>query len=182
MVRLSEEVWDSLFLLKKAHNHDQSSKLLQKYAKEKLSDDDFYDIAWCIVPEFYSDIRVYWNEESYSHSIVIFDPIITNFWHLCDEYEKRLHLKLGDNCFRKQMKRVFESAMCFDSNEYYDYISYDDTSKKNGCRFVLRLGYEFCEDYSLAYALIQIYDAFVSLTTRIKAAMAELDQQAGRPG
>ena len=175
MVEINEYLWDTIFVLKTVYDHDPESPIFREYADVVLDGDLIYEIAEKAIGQFFTDTREYYNEEDEIVTYVIFDPIITQYWTLCDEYEKRLQLDPKENLFRKDMDRALDSALFI--NDYcYDYTWYSDTKHEYGCKLVLLCCCEFWSYHWIPTALSEAYDAFVYYTKLIKEAIAELEK------
>ena len=176
MTEITDWLWETIYVLKGVYDHDPEAPVLQYYKDTVMDGDYVYEVAENSLDQFFADTREYYDEEKDLSIHVFFDPIITDFWALCDEYERRLGLKQEENRFREEMTRALSSAL--EIPDYsYNAIWYTDTKRKNGCRLVLLCYCEFCGYHFLPVALSEAYDAFVYHTKQIKEALAKLDNQ-----
>ena len=175
MIEISEYLWETIYTLKGVYDHDPEAPVLKAYRNTAIEGELIYEIAMNSIDQFFSDTREYYNEEADLSVYVLFDPIITEFWRLCDEYEKRLQIKPEENKHRNDMNRALSSAL--DIPDYsYDARWYFDTKRRSGCRLVLLCYCEFCGYHYIPNALGEAYDAFVYHTQQIREALAELKQ------
>lgn len=176
MVEINAYLWAAVYVLKTVYDHNPESPIFHEYANVVIDGDLIYEISENAIHQFFADTREYYNEEDDVATYVFFDPIITQYWKLCDEYEKRLQLDPKDNCFRKDVDHALDSALYI--NDYsYDYTWSTDTRRANGCKLVLLCYCEFGSYHWIPKVLSEAYDAFVHYTKLIKEAIAELDEQ-----
>ena len=175
MIEISEYLWETLYAIKAVYDHDPKAQIFQLYKDTAIDGDDLFEIAENAINQFFDDTREYFNEDNEVATYVFFDPIITQYWKLCDEYEKRLQLDPKENRFRSDMNRALESAL-YIPDYSYNAAWYSDTKHKNGCRIVILCYLEFNTYHWIPTALSEAYDAFVHYTQQIKAAIAEVDQ------
>lgn len=175
MTEIDEFLWATIYVLKTVFDHNHESPLLRQYSDMTVDSDLIYEIAENAIYQFFADTREYYNERGEITTYVFFDPIITQFWELCDEYENKLQLDPKDNHFRKDMERALDSALYI--NDYsYSYDWFNDTKHKYGCKLILLCYCEFWSYHWIPTALSEAYDAFVHYTQLIKEAVAELNQ------
>ena len=174
MVEIDDYLWESVYIMKSVYDHSPDAAVLQFYRNDELDGDYVYEIAENSVDQFFADTRMYYNENEDLSVYVFFDPIITGFWQLCDEYEQRCGFKPEENRYRKEMGKALDSALHIPDYSY-NAIWYTDTKHKNGCRLVLLCYCEFCGFQWIPEALKEAYDAFVHHAKRLKDALEELD-------
>ncbi len=174
MIEIDDYAWESLYILKDLYDHNDKSPVLDMYKDTKIDGDYMYEIALNSMGTIFEDTRNYYDEEKEYDVYVFFDPIITDYWRLCVEYERRTGTPKEESSYRKEMLGAINSALSFPDYSYGTY-SYEDTSRRNGCRLVLVLGPEFCCHYMVPGALCEAYDAFDYHTQRLRKALAELD-------
>lgn len=175
MIEIDDYAWESLFVLKDIYDHNDKSPVLGMYKDTEIDGDYLYEITLNSIGTIFEDTRNYYDEEKEFDVYVFFDPIITDYWRLCDEYEIRTGTPKEKNTYREEMFRAINNALSFPEYSYGIY-SYEDTSRRNGCRLVLVLGLEFYCHYMVPSALCEAYDAFEYHTQRLKKALAELGQ------
>lgn len=176
MVEISNNLWESLYILKEMYDHDEDSPVLKWYRDSTLDGDNMYEIAVNATGAVFQDTRNYYNEDREYDTYVFFDPVITEFWTLCETYEARAGLRKEDNPYRHEMLQAIDSALYIPDYSCGTY-SYEDTKRKNGCRLVLVLGIEFGSHYMVPGALCEAYEAFEIMTKRVRRALEELDEQ-----
>lgn len=170
MEELGYYLWESLYILKELYDHGKGKDILDYYAPYKINGDYFYEMAVEVIGDVFEDTRCYYNEEQDLEVNVFFDPMITEFFQLCEQYEAEGGIPPENNPFRQNLYRAIESGFYFSSYSY-GYHVYDDTSRKNGCRIVLLFYCEFCNHYEAAGGLLDVFDAFVYQTTCLKEAL-----------
>ena len=175
MIDVSVFLWESIYALKEVYDHNPVASVLSYYKDVVLNGDYIYEIVEDSIGQFFADTRRYYDDENDLSVYVFFDPIITGFWKLCDEYETRLRIKPNENKYREEMERDLDSAM-YIPDYSYDFKSYKDTTRKSGCRIVILCYCEFNGYQWIPDALNEAYDTFVYHTNQIKEAIAQLDQ------
>jgi len=176
MVEIDNYFWDCLRVLKEVFDHDEQSPVLASFKDREINGAEIYEVTVNAVEAIFQDTRCYYNDEKELESYVFFDPLITDFWKLCEEYEKRTGTSQEKSSFRDEMFRAINSALYFDEYSYGIY-SYEDTERKNGCRLVLVIGSEFFSLDQVPGALCEVYEAFEKHLEQLKEALAELDQR-----
>ena len=175
MVEISEYLWECLYVMKQVYDHDPKAQLFQLYGDTVINGDDIYEISMNSMDQFFADTRYYFNEEKEIETHVFFDPIITECWKLCDEYEAKNHLQPEDNEFRRGLERSLESAL-YVPDYSYDGRWYADTKHKGGCRLVMLCYCEFYGHYYLPEALSEAHDAFTHYRKRLKEALNSIGE------
>ena len=170
MDELNDYVWEAIYILKELYDHGKGQELIETYQDEKLSEDDFYQMAMEAIGYVFADSRFYYNEDKEIDVNVFFDPVITEFFQLCKQYEEAKGIAEEGNRFRQELYKSLQSDLCF--NDYsYDYHIYDDPAKKGGCRIVLLLYPEFGTHYEAVGGLLDAYDTFAYQAKRLKEEM-----------
>lgn len=176
MVEIGNYLWESLYILKEMYDHDEDTPVLKWYRDSILDGDDMYDIAVNAIGGVFQDTRNYYDEEKEYDVYVFLDPVITEFWTLCEAYEARTGVDKENSICRREMLQAIDSALYIPDYSCGTY-SYEDTKRKNGCRLVLVLGIEFGSHYMVPGALCEAYEAFEIMTKRVRCALEELDEQ-----
>lgn len=161
-------LWETLYILKELYDHGKGKAILDDYAPYEITGDYCYEVAREAIEHTFEDTRNYYNEEEDLEINVFFDPIITEFFQLCEQYEAETGIPPETNRFRNAITHAIESGFCFDGYSY-GYHVYNDTSRKNGCRIVLLFYCEFCSYYEVPGGLLDVYDAFEYQTSLLKA-------------
>ena len=160
MDELNDYVWEAIYILKELYDHGKGQELIEIYQDEKLSEDDFYQMAMEAIGYVFADSRFYYNEDKEIDVNVFFDPVITEFFQLCKQYEEAKGIAEEGNRFRQELYKSLQSDLCF--NDYsYDYH----------CRIVLLLYPEFGTHYEAVGGLLDAYDTFAYQAKRLKEEM-----------
>ena len=175
MIEVNDYVWETIYILKTLYDHNPQALALRYFNDWVIDGDNVFEIAETTINQFFADSREYYDEEKEVSVYVFFDPLITGFWQLCDEYEERLKLKPKENKYRAGMYRALDSAL-YIPDYSYNALWYNDTKKKNGCRLVLLCFDEFYSHHQIPKSLCEAYDAFSYHTKQIKDAIAKLDE------
>ena len=176
MIDINEYVWEGLYVLKDVYDHNPDAAVLRMYRDNVIDGDYTFEISINSLDQFFEDTRDYYDEEKELEVVVIFDPIITAYWKMCDEYEARQKIEPKKNKFRSDMFSALNAA--FDLPDYsFGARSYEDTKHKSGCRIVLLMYCEFYSHFMVPGALAEAYDAFVHYT---KLLQKELDGLKGK--
>lgn len=170
MDELNDYVWEAVYILKELYDHGKGRELIESYKDEKLSEDDFYQMAMEAIGYVFADSRFYYNEDKELDVNVFFDPVITEFFQLCKQYEEAKGISEEGNRFRQELYKGLQSDFYFSSYSY-DFRLYDDTTRKGGCRIVLLLYPEFGNHYEAVGGLLDVYDTFAYQTKRLKEEM-----------
>ena len=175
MIEITDYLWETLYVLKSVYDHDPNASVLRSYGDIVLDGDFIYEIAEDAIFQIFADTREYYDDEKEMTVYVFFDPIITDFWRLCDEYELRFHVQPEDNKYREDMNRALVSAL--DVPDYsFAARWYTDTKRKTGCRLVMLCDCEFYGFHWLPEALSNAYDAFLCYTKQLKEALGDRKQ------
>lgn len=164
---MSDYLWETLYILKGLYDHEKGGDFLKYYAGLEIDGDYFYEMAMEAIGYVFEDTRLYYDEEKEIEVNVFFDPIITEFFRLCGQYEAENGIEPENNRFRQSLHRAIDIGFRFSSYSY-NYHVYTDTSKKNGCRIVLLFDCEFINHYEAVVGLLEVYDAFVEQILRLK--------------
>lgn len=173
MHEINNWLWETIYILKIVYDHNPEASVLRSFKDRDVDGDDVYEIAESAIDQFFTDTRRDYNEEEDLSIYIFFDPLITDFWKLCVEYEERLRLKPEENKYRKEMENALDSAL-YIPDYSYDAKYYTDTKQEDGCRLVLLCYCEFCGYHWIPEALSEAYDAFVHYTALIREELAEL--------
>lgn len=162
---VDEYIWETLYIMKALFDHEKGQDLLESYAHLEIDPDYIGDIVWQSMGYIFSDTRQYYNEDSAQESWVFFDPIINEFYSLCQRYEQEKTVEPKDNLFRRDLRRSLEC--CFSFRDYnYDYYVYD--SPNDTYRIVLVLGCEFLGHYEAVSGLLDLNEAYHLQVIRLK--------------
>ena len=175
MHEINDWLWETIYILKIVYDHNPEASVLRSFKERDVDGDDVYEIAESAIDQFFTDTRRDYNEEEDLSIYIFFDPLITDFWKLCAEYEERLRLKPEENKYRKEMENALDSAL-YIPDYSYDAKYYTDTKQEDGCRLELLCYCEFCGYHWIPEALSEAYDAFVHYTALIREELAEMKQ------
>ena len=167
---LTDYLWEALYVLKELYNHGKGETLFESYRGKAIDSDDFYELAMEAIGHVFADTRTYYNEEKEIETNVFYDPVITDFYRLCEQFETEHGLSSKDNPYRQSMDRAISSAMSFNSYSY-NYEIHETTKKERGCHLVLMFDCEFCVHYEAVGGLLNVYDAYEYETKRLKRAL-----------
>ena len=110
MHEINDWLWETIYILKIVYDHNPEASVLRSFNDRDVDGDDVYEIAESAIDQFFTDTRRDYNEEEDLSIYIFYDPLITDFWKLCDEYEERLRLKPEDNKYRKEMEKALVKA------------------------------------------------------------------------
>ena len=167
MELFNDYLWEALYILKALYDHGKGEKLVNRYRDREVDGDDMYEIAMEAIGYVFADTRFYYDEEKEIDVNVFFDPMITEFFRLCEQYEAEDGVPPENDPYRQELYQAIDTGFSFNSYSYI-YRVYTDTSKKNGCRIVLLFYCEFCTHYEVPGGLLDVYDAFEEQTLRLK--------------
>lgn len=175
MVELNTWLWESLYTVKQMYDHDCADGILERFGDDEIDGDMVNEIAFDGIDEVFVDTRHYYNCIEEIETLIFFDPIITSFYQMCVEYERKKEIPVGENPYRADMGRAINS--CFSFSDYsYSYGIYDDPKGHRGCKLVLFLYPEFCSHYAVPSGLLDIRDAFVSGAERLRQELEEMER------
>lgn len=166
MEEISTWLLESLYTIKQMYDHGCADDVLETYGDYELDGDMVFEIASDCMERVFSDMRHYYNQSEETETLVFFDPIITNFYLLCEEYERKSGLPPQENPYRVEMQRAISSGFSFDDYSYGHAI-YTTPNGHSGCKLVLLFYPEFCSHYAVPNGLLEIRDAFVYATERM---------------
>ena len=167
-------LWQGLYILKKMYDHNCGEQLLAEYNGQPIDSDDFYSISMEAIGYIFEDVRQYYNPNKEVETFVFFDPVITEFYKLCEQYEQQTKTPKEHNSFRRDMNRALTSDLQFDSYDY-GWLEYNDTTRKNGYRLVLLLGIEFVCQYELPEGLLEAKASYRYHRDRLKKELERLN-------
>ena len=170
-------LWEALYVIKALHDHGKHEEILKSYREQTLSGEDFYEITLDAISSVFEDTRVYYNEDKEIEVFVFFDPVITEFYRLAEQYERERGIREEDDLFRQEMKRSLVTGLYFNDFDY-GYHLYDHPDKPHGCRLVLLFGCDFRAQYEVAPGLLDIYEAYCQHTQRLKKELGVIPAQA----
>lgn len=149
-------------------------KFLQTCGDYCLDDECDYELAWDGIACIFPNLCSYYNDEIELETIVLFDPLIDEFFRLCSLYEKQEGLPHGSSDLRISTER--EIYCNFDLYGYhYDYdfrICHDDHGRG---RMVILMGCEFCGFDQLPVVLADVRN---ELERQVKKLQKELNTKA----
>jgi len=175
MVEINEYLWECLYEMKAVYDHDPEAPVLQTYHDTALDGDDAFEFGMNAMHQFFADTRCYYDDDKDLEVTVFYDPIITDFWRLCEEYEAITGLSREKDPFRKELICNLESAL-YIPDYSYDARWYCDTKRRGGCRLVLLVYCDFCGSCYIPAALADAYDAFAYHTERLKKEMKRIGE------
>ena len=154
MVELEPYVIDSLKVAKQIYDMGRSEAFL-KECGSLLLDDDFYSVSWFGMCAVFEKTDVYYHAAHELEVLVFYDPVISDFYRLCELYELRRGISSEENTYRKRM----EESVCRDLYlSAYDYDARLYPGRRGrGSRLVMLLGEEFCGHCELPSALFDVY-------------------------
>lgn len=161
-------VFEFLSVAKDLYDHDLLDKVTENYGNLEVCD-DCYSLAWDGIANIFEDFRQYFREETGVETLVFFDPVITEFYRLCAEYEAQMGAGKDRESFRK--KAEAEVSQCFCLNSYDFDVLLCDGSKKGDPKLVILSGEEFYGHTELPGALSDARDTFESYCKRLKEAI-----------
>ena len=167
MEDMCEYLWETLYVLKALFDHGKAGSMIRMYENREIDGDDLYEMAMEGIGCVFADTRCYYNEEEELDVFVFFDPIITEFFRLCEVFEAKNGIPPENDSFRQEVYRTINYSFSFNSYSY-SYHLYTEPARKNGCRIVLLLYCEFCAHYEAVEGLLDIYDTIVEQTVRLK--------------
>lgn len=169
---ITSYLWESIYVIKQMHDHNRAESLLSVYGDMELDGDLFYELAVESSLQVFSDTRRYFNDEHELETLVFFDPVLTEFYVLCEEYEKARKLSKEKNRYRYEAEAAILSGLSFDDYSY-NYHVYTDPLEHGGCRIALLLYVDFYSHYAVPGGLLHIYDALNHGIERIKKELYE---------
>lgn len=175
MTELSTWLWESLYTLKQMHDHGRADKLLAYFGADEVDGETVYEIACEGIGHVFADTRSYYNHKEEIETLVFFDPIITNFYQMCAEYERRKGIPFQQNPYWTDMERAISSGFSFGDYSYSHGI-YTDPQDHSGCKLILLFYPEFCSHYAVPGGLLDIRDAFISNTERLRRELDHMEQ------
>ena len=172
MIEINDYLWGTIYVLKTVYDHDPDANVMKSYKEIVMDGDYIYEVSEEAIRQFFADTREYYDDEKELSVYVFFDPIMTEFWELCEAYEERLGIKPEENRHRGDMERALNSALYIPDYSIAERV-YMDAKRKNGCRIVLLCYCDFCSFHWIPEALSEAYDAFVYHTRLLREAMAQ---------
>lgn len=175
MKEINAYIFEGIYLMKQLYDHERGRGVFEAYRDETIEEDDFYEISYEACFAVIQDTRQYYNQEQEMEIYVFFDPVITEVFALCREYEKAQGITPAENPYRADIERAVFHEMSFSGYDYNVRL-YDDASR-GGCRLVLLLGCEFYEHYAIPGGLLDLCDSFCDLAERIKGELSRANRK-----
>ncbi len=174
MVELDCWLWESLYTVKQMYDHGCADQILTVYGNDEIDSDMVFEIACDGIGQIFEDTRNYCNDSAEIETYVFFDSMITDFYRLCEEYERKTKCSVRENSYRAEMKQAICNGFAFQDYSY-DFEIHTDPQGHSGCKLVLLLSPEFCCHYQVPNGLLDIRDAFTSGTERLRRELGKLE-------
>lgn len=165
---LDSGVFEFLSIAKDIYDYGLMDKVLENCGNIDICE-DYYFIAWEGIAAVFQEFKQYYREETGIETMVFFDPVITEFYRLCELYEIKKRISKESNSFRKDGE--LEAYRRFSLDAYcYDVFLYD--GKRGRPRMVILAGEEFYGHSELPGVLAEVRNTLESCCERIKIALA----------
>ena len=176
MVEINDWLWEGLYTMKRLYNHGKVSALLSEYGACTLDGDLIGGIAMSAIYEVFEKTLDYWDDRCDQDIYVFFDPILSEFYRLCCEYEKRQGIAPSQNPHKEDIRRAIRSGLNFDDYSY-DYWYYEGSQRDGKSKIILKLYPDFCHIYEVAGGLLDVYDAFAKHVEILREELGITDGQ-----
>ena len=136
--------------------------------------EDYYELFYDGVASVFEETRTYYNEEDEVETLVLFDPLMDEFFHLCREYERRKGVSREDNPFRSRGQQEVHDSFGF-MDYSCDWWLCDEQHGRP--RLVILFNYDFCGHHALPGAVAESKNELKNQIIGLGKALAGLETQ-----
>lgn len=173
-MELEPYFFDNLCVAKQLWDAGAANPFLKWCGSFPVDTEEYYEIFYDGVASVYEKTCSYYNEEKEVETLVLFDPLMDEFFRLCREYEQRKGISKEGNPLRHRGQR----DVC-DSFGFQDYCCswwlFDEQHGRP--RLVILFDCDFCGHHALPGAVADSRSELESQIIGLKKALAELEPQ-----
>lgn len=172
-MELEPYFFDTLCVAKQLWDAGMAERFMKRCGSYPADTEEYYEIFYDGVSSVYEETNNYYNEEKEVESLVIFDPLIDEFFRLCREYERRKGISKEDNPLRDcGLREVYDSFGFWDYS--CDWRLCDEHGRP---RLVILFSCEFCGQHVLPGAVADSKRELEFQIALLKRALADLEPQ-----
>lgn len=160
--------FEFLSVAKDLYDYDLLDKVMERCGNMEVCE-DCYSLAWDGIASVFEGLRQYFREETGVETMVFFDPVITEFYRLCAEYEAKTGINKDPDPFRREGEKEVYQCFCLSAYDF-DVLLCDGFRGKP--RIVILSGEEFYGHSELPRALVDVRSTFETHCKRLKEALA----------
>ncbi len=173
-MELEPYFFDNLCVAKQLWDAGASERFLKWCGSYPVDTEDYYELFYDGVASVFEETRTYYNEEDEVETLVLFDPLMDEFFHLCREYERRKGVSREDNPFRSRGQQEVHDSFGF-MDYSCDWWLCDEQHGRP--RLVILFNYDFCGHHALPGAVAESKSELKNQIIGLKKALADLKPQ-----
>lgn len=167
---LEPYLFDNLYIAKQLWDAGAAERFLKWCGSYPVDTEEYYELFYDGVASVFEETKTYYNEEKEIETLVLFDPLMDEFFRLCEEYERLKGVSPADN----QLRRGGQREVC-NSFGFVDYCCdwwlFDEQHGRS--RLVILFDCNFCGHHELpgavANARNELKNQISQLKSKIKA-------------
>ncbi len=173
-MELEQYFFDNLCVAKQLWDAGVGGSFFDHCGSFPADTEDYYELVYCGVASVYKETYNYYNDEKEIETLVCFDPLMDEFFHLCMEYERCRGVSREDNPFRSRGQQEV-----YDSFGFMDYsCNWWLCDEQHGRpRLVILFDCNFCGHHVLPGAVADSRSELEHQIILLKEALAELEPQ-----
>ncbi len=173
-MELEPYFFDNLYLAKQLWDTDAGSSFFDHCGLFPADTEDYYELFYCGVADVYKETFNYYNDEKEVETLVLFDPLIDEFFRLCREYERRKGISRDSNSLRSRGQQEIHDSFGF-MDYCCDWWLRDEQHGRP--RLVILFDCNFCGHHMLPGAVAASRRELESQIIGLKKALADLEPQ-----
>lgn len=171
-MELEPYFFDNLYLAKQLWDAGVANRFLDWCGSLPVDTEEYYELFYDGVASVFEETKTYYNEEKEIETIVLFDPLIEEFFRLCREYERLSGVSSDANQIRKSgLRAVHESFGFIDYS--CDWWLHDEQHGRP--RLIILFNCDFYGQHALPGAVADSRIELESQISGLKKALAQLE-------
>lgn len=173
-MELEPYFFDNLCVAKQLWDAGVGSRFFDQCGSYTADTEDYYELFYEGAASVYEKTCNYYNEEKEVETLVLFDPLMNEFFRLCREYERRKEISRENDPFRSQGQREIHDSFGF-VDYCCDWWLFDEQHGRP--RLVILFDCNFCGHHALPGAIADSRSELENQISRLKKALADLEPQ-----
>lgn len=166
--------FDNLCVAKQLWDAGAGNRFFDHCGSFPVDTEDYYELFYYGVASVYKETCNYYNEEKEIETLVLFDPLMDEFFRLCREYEQRKGISREDNPYRRQGQTEVHDSFGF-VDYCCDWWLCDEQHGRP--RLVILFDCNFCGHHALPGAIADSRSELESQIIGLRNALAKLEPQ-----
>lgn len=173
-MELEPYFFDNLYIAKQLWDAGAGNDFFDRCGSFAADSEDYYALFYEGVASVYKETCNYYNEDKEIETLVLFDPLMDEFFRLCREYERRKGVSPENNQLRRTGQREVHDSFGF-VDYCCDWWLCDEQHGRP--RLVILFDCNFCGHHALPGAIADSRSELESQIIGLKKALAELEPQ-----